>query len=303
MKERIIDISEHGACLNVCHEQLVIRSEGAETTVPLEELAAVIVAHPAVTYTQAVLSGLCQSGGAFILCDDRRLPIGMILPLTGHFAQTERFAAQARAAKPLQKQLWKQIIRAKIVAQATLLKRVAGRDCGLARMAGLVRSGDPSNFEAQASRVYWERLFGPSFRRDRQADDQNRMLNYGYAVLRALVTRAVCAAGLHPSLGIHHHNRYDPFCLADDLMEPYRSLVDAAVCDMVKGSGPALGPLDREVKARLIRALTSDRYSANREERTLFDLLTKVTASLADIYLGNKRRLFLPVLNHASASA
>ncbi|MEW5797251.1 MAG: type II CRISPR-associated endonuclease Cas1 [Candidatus Zixiibacteriota bacterium] len=295
MRDRVIDISDEGAGLSVRNEQLVIRRGEVELTVPLEDLAALVVSHPAVHYTQAVLTSLCRHGGAMVVCDQKRLPIGMVMPLVGHSTQTERFAAQREASVPLQKQLWKQVVRAKVVAQARLLKRLCEHDHGLAQLARSIRSGDAGNIEGQASRRYWPAIFGPSFRRDPMAEDHNKLLNYGYAVLRAMVTRAICASGLHPSLGIHHHNRYDTFCLADDLMEPYRPLVDEIVVQLVRERGATV-PLDKDCKAALIGGLASRRFEADKEKRTLFDLLTGVTASLAGVYTGERSRLYLPIL-------
>jgi CRISPR-associated protein Cas1 len=294
-EHRIIDLSDQPAGLSIRHRQLVIRCDEQEITTPVEELAALVVSHPAVCYTQAVLSSLCDSGGIFVLCNERRLPIGMLLPLVGHITQAERFAAQASASLPTKKQLWKQIVRTKVLAQSKLLLELCGNDQGLSVLAKKVRSGDSANIEAQASRRYWPALFGPTFRRNPTADDQNRLLNYGYAVLRAVVARAVAAAGLHPCLGIHHHNRYNPFCLADDLMEPYRPLVDRAVALFIaERNGETT--VDKEAKRFLIEQVTMKRFWADNEERTLFDLMHRVASSLAGVFLGQRKKLFLPVL-------
>ncbi len=154
----------------------------------------------------------------------------MLLPLVTHSLQAERFAAQARLAAPVRKRAWQQIVQAKITAQGRLLKERTHNDHGLDAIAKSVKSGDTANVEARAARIYWGKLFGETvFRRDADGDGLNACLNYGYAILRAVVARSLCGAGLHPSLGIHHHNRYDAFCLADDLMEPFRPLVDREV--------------------------------------------------------------------------
>jgi CRISPR-associated protein Cas1 len=295
MTDRIIDLSEGAARLSVRYEQLVIERESEPLTVPLADLAVLIVAHPMVSYTHAVLTRLCSAGGIFILCNEKRLPVGMLLPLEGHFVQTERFADQAEAPIPIKKQLWKQIIRAKVKAQGKLLQALHGKDRGLTEIAKKVRSGDTENLEAQASRRYWPMLFGEDFQRDFEAEDQNRLLNYGYAVLRAIVARAICAAGLHPSLGLHHHNRYNPFCLADDLMEPFRPLVDGVVAVIVKEKGEQ-APLDKETKAEIIGSLTNRRFTVEDESRTLFDILSRVASSLAAVYAGKRKSLILPEL-------
>lgn len=295
MTDRLIDLSEEPARLSINLDRLVIEREGRDpVTMPLVDLAALVVAHPQVRYTNAVLSGIAAAGGAFIACDTKHMPAGMLMPLTGHHLQAERFSRQAQAAAPINKRLWKQIVQAKIRAQAETLFRLYGDDKGIHGLASRVRSGDPENVEAQASRKYWPALFAdPSFRRDREAEDVNSHLNYGYAVLRAIVARAICASGLHPSLGIHHHNRYDAFCLADDLMEPYRPLVDGAVAMRVRESGmPKM--LDKESKAAIIGALTG-RVALGGEERTLFDALARTAVSLSDVYAGKRQTLELGV--------
>lgn len=234
-----------------------------------------------------------EAGGVFVTCDRNLLPVAMMLPLDGHSTQAERFIAQAAAPAPLRKRLWKQIVRAKIAAQGRLLQRLHGDDAGLAALAAMVRSGDTANVEARASRRYWKRLFDdPTFRRRRETDDQNRMLNYGYAVLRAIVARAICAAGLHPTLGLHHHNRYNAFCLADDLIEPLRPLVDRAVVEAMSECDGRT-ELDKKAKHLLLSALTG-RVMVGGEQRTLFDATARVAASLADVYLGQAKQLDLP---------
>jgi len=294
MTEHIIDISEQGVRLTVRLSCLVIhRVESGETVVPFEEVGVLLVSNKAVGYTHAVLAELAGHGGVLVVCDDRHLPVGMMLPLAGHHLQSERFSRQAEASKPTQKRIWQQLVQSKVALQGRILRDLRGNDHGLIRMATLVRSGDADNIEAQASRRYWQFLFNdPAFRRDREAEDQNRLLNYGYAVLRAMVARAICAAGLHPSLGVHHHNRYDAFPLADDLMEPYRPIVDRAAVLIVDAYGPDV-PLNREVKGALIGALLN-RFEVEGEARTLWDILFRMAASLAQVYAGDRKELFLP---------
>jgi len=294
MTNRILDFSEAPARLRVQLAQLVVeRADCSQVTTPLADVAVVVVAHPQVTYTQAVLSGLAESGGVFVVCNPKHLPVGMLLPLIGHHAQVERFAAQAHAPEPVRKRLWQQLVRAKIRAQARVLLDLYGTDHGLMALVPQVRSGDPANIEAWAARRYWSRLFGEmDFRRHREDEDHNVLLNYGYAVLRAIVARAVCAAGLHPSLGLHHHNRYSAFCLADDLMEPLRPIVDRAVAEYLT-SHDAVRGLESEVKVHLVKALTA-RCQINGEQRTVFDTAARMASSLADIFLGNATKLELP---------
>ena len=271
MTDRVLDLSERPASLSVRNSLLSIRFGQEEPiTIPLSDLAVVIVSHPQVSYTHAVLSGLAMAGALFVTCDEKHLPVSMLLPLVTHSLQTERFAAQASLPLPARKRLWQQIARAKILAQARLLKQRTGSDGGLGGFASHVRSGDPANLEARAARVYWQKVFGEiEFRRDREQGGLNACLNYGYAILRAIVARSICGAGLHPSLSVHHHNRYDTFCLADDLMEPFRPVVDRVVAGLRDDRGADM-PLDREARRRILEALLA-RFEWNEESRTLFD--------------------------------
>lgn len=294
MTDRILDFSDGAAYLRVGNAQLVVeRKDEPNVTVPLCEVAAIVLTHSQATCSQPVLARLMTHGGAVVVCDSTHLPVGIMLPIQGHSVQTQRFAAQAAAPLPLKKRLWKQIVQTKIRAQADLLRDLRGEDYGLGKIAAGVRSGDASNREAVASRRYWPALFGdPTFRRRFDAPDANRLLNYGYAVLRAVVGRGICAAGLHPSLGLHHHNRYNAFCLADDLMEPYRPLVDSAVVGHVGAYGSD-AQLDRIGKQALLEAILA-RYQADGEVRTLFDLCSRTAVSLAKVFLKESDRLEYP---------
>jgi len=292
MTDRVVDISDGPAALSVADERLTIRRGDETHRIPLGEVGVVVVAHPAVTYTHAVLAGLARHGGALIACGPDRMPAAMLLPVAGHHAQAERFDRQAHASAPTRKRLWQQLVRAKIKAQARLLEAVHGSDAGLAALISRVRSGDPQNVEATAARRYWGALFGKAFRRRHDAEDHNRNLNYGYAVLRGVVARAVCAAGLHPSLGLHHHNRYDAYCLASDLTEPFRPVVDRAVFEWVGEHGTD-APFDKSAKAHLLHALIA-RYNIRGEWRTLFDVLSRTAASLAAVFEGRRKALLLP---------
>lgn len=294
MTDRIVDIAEGVARLHVRYSQLVIeREQGDEVTTPLSDLGVLVISYPRVQMSQAVISGMAEHGGAVLICDSNHSPAAMMLPLQVHTTQTERFARQAQATLPLRKRLWQQIVRAKIAAQGRLLRELHGSDSGLLAMAGRVRSGDAGHLEAQASRRYWPLLFDdPKFRRGSEGPDQNNHLNYGYAVLRATVARALCGAGLHPSLGLQHHNRYDAFCLASDLMEPFRPVVDRAVYQWVQEHDPKV-PLDKQAKSWLLQPFLQ-RYSAEGEERTLFDLAARAASSMAQAFLGEGKELYLP---------
>jgi CRISP-associated protein Cas1 len=302
--ERVLDISETAAHLSMRHEQLVIRPDGLpEASLPLKELAVLVLSHHAVTCSLAALEGIMRHGGSVIVCDDSHLPCGLMLPLAINGEQTRRIRAQVAVDRPTAKRLWKQIIQWKIRAQAATLVEHHGKDLGLFALADNVRSGDPENVEGHASQRYWMSLFDdPAFRRRRDANDQNRLLNYGYAVLRAAVGRAICASGLHPSLGIHHQGRNNPWCLADDLMEPYRPLIDSEVCRIVGELGGDV-PLDKSIKPRLIAVLHARTTHAG-EYRTILDWIGRTAASLATVYLGQNRDLFFPkgiIEGHADA--
>jgi len=292
---RILDISESPARLRVEYGCLCIETtDNPLVRIPARELAVVVLAHPQITCTQAVLAELAAAGGVLVTCDNKRLPVGLQLPLQSHYVQGERFLAQAQVKLPLRKRLWQEIVQAKIRLQGAVLKNLRGTDAGLNSLARTVQSGDPTNVEAQAARRYWQHLFpGTDFHRDRDAPNQNQLLNYGYAVLRAIAARATCAVGLHPSLGVHHRNRYNPFCLADDIMEPFRPAVDIVVSQMVEEQG-ADAPLGSDARRRLLDAMYG-RWCVGAENRSLFEAIEMLASSIVDNFLGPRKRLRLPV--------
>jgi len=292
MRNRILEIAEHPARLRAERRQLIIDTGGVLARVPFEDLAVLVVAHPQVSYTQAVLNELIAAGGAFLTCDERRMPSGLLLPLDGNVVQTERFQKQVQLTAPRRKQLWRQLIRSKVRMQSLLLLERQGTDHGIGRLVSVIRSGDPGNVEAQAARRYWSSLFGSDFRRDREAADHNRLLNYGYAVLRAATSRAIVASGLHPTIGLHHHNKYNSFCLADDLMEPYRPLVDRAVAGILDGL-ESMPEITQLIRAELLGALTEP-IRIQGENRSLFDALSRTASSLVQCIVGESRELVLP---------
>lgn len=294
MSDGIIDVSRRPARLSVRLGRLVIEQPGEQTVfVPLGEIAALIIAHPQVTVTRAVLSGLASRGAVCVICDESFRPSGMLLPLVANAVQEERFAAQISAALPVRKQLWRQIVARKIRNQALVLERLRGRDFGLSEMSRRVRSGDPENLEAQAARRYWTALFeDPDFRRNPRGEGKNRLLDYGYGVLRAITARAICATGLHPSIGIHHHNRYNPFCLADDLMEPFRPCVDWHVVEIAAQQQSA--ELTPQTKRRLLGFL-STRFDWGGETRDLSGTLTRLAQNLWQVLAKQRDRLEFPL--------
>lgn len=297
MSDRILEIA-NPARLSVRDSQLVIeRQDYLPFLTPVSEINTLLLAHPQITLTEAVISRLAETGAMVVTIDGHFLPVAMTLPLQVHGLHTERLSAQIALRPVARKRLWQQIVRAKIRAQGALLKELHNSDSGLTAMADRVRSGDPENLEAQAARRYWGLLFADSrFRRGADQNesglDQNRHLDYGYTVLRASVARTVCAAGLHPSLGLRHHNRYDAFCLAADLMEPFRPLIDRRVA-LWLADHPADGPFDSSAKRWLIEAVTM-RYWFEREQRTLSDILFRAASSLTAVLSGARNGLNLP---------
>ena len=294
MTKRIIEIGSEGAYLHVRLGQLIITRDGKDIgSVPMDDMAALVMDHPRTVITQACLAALLDHNIMVVTTDARHQPVGMLLPLSAHTLQTERFNAQSALSQPVRKQLWKQLIQAKIRWQARILRDVTGSDALLAGLVGKVRSGDPDNIEAQAARRYWSRLFPQgTFKRDRDAADQNRYLNYGYAILRALTARSLCAAGMHPSLGIHHHNRYNAYCLADDFMEPYRPFVDIRVHRLTEEYGEDR-ELDQEIRLELLE-LVKQMVKVGDETITLQGALHKTAQSFSKIVLGEAKSLVLP---------
>ena len=296
MIERILVLSESRTFLQVHHECLQVRVNGTvQASIPLSEVTVIVADGPETTFTQPALAGLAAHGGTCVLCDEKHHPVGMILPLQAHHLQVERFARQARVTHPTRKRLWQTIVKAKILSQDRSLVRLDRADALLPTLANKVRSGDPTNIEAQAARRYWPLVFdNPQFRRDRKAGNQNRFLNYGYAVLRAMTARAICAAGLHPGLGLHHHNRYSTFPLADDLMEPFRSLVDVGIAKQLQTLDPD-SPLDATAKRAIIQPLLG-RYDNGTETRSLWDWLARPASSLEKVFSKEARNLDIPAL-------
>jgi len=293
MIKRILEISSGPARLSVAYRQLLIEREGQEkTTVPCEDIGVLLVDHPAVSYTHAVFTTLAEAGAAVVLCAASHNPSGLVLPLEGNTVQTERFGVQLAASLPLKKRLWQALITAKIRMQAAVLKSATGEDGGLYAVATRVRSGDPDNCEAQAAQRYWPRLLGPEFRRRRDGPPPNLLLNYGYTVFRAAAARAACAAGLLPIVGIHHHNRSNALCLADDLVEPYRPYVDWRIRRLVDHRAQ-VGELDRETKAALL-SLFNEIIPIGGQRSPLLLAFHSTAASLGNSFRQGEAVLALP---------
>lgn len=252
--DRIVDIATDGRHLSLHRGFLVVEQDREEVgRVALDDIHAVIVHAHGTTWSANLVAALAERGAPIVFCASNHSPVAVTLPIEGHHAQNARFCAQLQASKPLAKQLWRRIVSAKIEMQGSLLssRGLAGAD-GLASMARRVKSGDTDNLEAQAARRYWPLLMGTDFRRDRNAMGANALLNYGYAVMRATAARAIVASGLHPTMGINHANRGNAFALADDLVEPFRPLVDALVVSMIDHGTDRLEPVQKRRFARLI---------------------------------------------------
>lgn len=251
--DRIVDIATDRLHLSAHRGFLVVSEERREVgRIPLDDVCAVIVHAHGVTWSTNLVVALAERGAILLLCGPNHAPVAVCLPLEGHHAQNARIRAQLDAGRPLLKQLWRQVVVAKISWQAAVLDSCGIPAAAFDLLARKVRSGDPENVEAQAARRYWPLLMGEAFRRDREADGVNALLNYGYTVLRSLCARSAVAAGLHPSMGIHHANRTNAFALADDLMEPLRPLVDALALRLVSAGIETVTPEAKRAFAGLI---------------------------------------------------
>jgi len=297
------------AYLSTHLEQLVVRlpevekndslpeifKKEATASIPIEDIGVVILDHQRVTVSQALLAKLLANNAAVITCDSTHHPTGLLLNLDGHTLQSQRFKAQVEASEPLKKQLWQQTVRAKIHNQAALLKLQGFEVDNMLHWAEAVRSGDPENLEGRASAWYWSKVFRTNFIRDPAGDPPNNLLNYGYAVLRACVARGLVGSGLLPTLGIFHRNQYNAYCLADDVMEPYRPYVDRLVVGLVNELPDACSRLTPDIKKRLLIIPAID-VTLSGETSPLSIALQRTTASLARCFLGETRRLAYPQL-------
>ena len=296
MIKKIIEISEAGAYLGVRHGQLIVKRDGAQiSSMPCEDVGVLLVDHIGVTYTHSVFTELLRCGAAVVLCGGNHQPTGMLLPIESNILQTERFREQIEAKEPVKKRLWRQIVRAKIKHQARLIGQDSDVYKVLMVLRDKVRSGDPENIEAQASKKFWPAYVQDiisEFHRDIEGRPPNNMLNYGYMVMRAAVARALCSAGLLPCLGIHHRNRYNAFCLADDMLEPFRGFVEEKVRDIVKANGVP-DELTQPIKARLLEVLYEP-VTIGGFEGPLMVGLHRTMASLQRCFAGEQKELDLP---------
>lgn len=272
-------------------------TKNEERTIPIEDIGVVVLDNQRITFTSGLMEALLDNNCAVITCDSRHMPVGLLLPLYGNTTQTERFRNQIDASQPLKKQLWQQTVRQKIFNQASVLNRNTG--CVVKNMqvwANDVKSGDPENLEGRAAAFYWKNLFPEKadFTRGREGDAPNNLLDYGYAILRACIARALVGSGLLPTLGIHHHNRYNAYCLADDIMEPYRPFVDDLVINIMRKYDD-YSELTREIKAELLVIPSLD-VMIDGKRSPLMVAAGQTTASLAKCFNGELRKIAYPEL-------
>ncbi len=290
-KQLVIKLPEVEKAENISEEF----KKTAEQTRPIEDIGVVVLDHRQITITTGALEALLLNNCAVITCDSRSMPVGLLLPLEGNTTQNERFRDQINASQPLRKQLWQQTIQYKIRNQAAVLSICSSAEIRCMQVwANDVRSGDPDNLEARAAVYYWKNLFGhiPGFIRDREGVQPNSLLNYGYAILRAVVARSLVASGLLPTLGIHHHNRYNAYCLADDIMEPYRPYVDRLVYDITEQYGVDI-EMSRDIKAELLSIPTLDVIIAGKRSPLMIGV-SQTTASLYKCFSGELRKIAYP---------
>ena len=268
-----------------------------ERTIPIEDIGVVVLDNRHITFTTGAMEALLENNAAVITCDSRSMPVGLMLPLCGNTLQNERFRDQIDASLPLRKQLWQQTIRQKITNQEIVLKKYTETETRCMKVwAEDVRSGDTENHEARAAAYYWKNLFPeiPNFVRGREENPPNNLLNYGYAILRAVIARALVGSGLLPTLGIHHHNRYNAYCLADDIMEPYRPYVDELVVQLIR-QNYNYTELNKELKAKLLSIPVLD-VCIEGKRSPLMIAASQTTASLARCFRGETRILSYPTL-------
>jgi len=286
---------------NPCHlsaqnNQMVVTNKetGEIKQASIEDIGFLILENPQITFTVRLAELLTENNVAVVFCNSKYLPTSMLLNLEQHHLQSEMFRNQINASEPLKKQLWSQTIIAKINNQASALKLLGKEYLKLTELAKKVLSGDTTNREAQAARIYWSELFGNNFTRERNGLPPNNALNYGYAILRAGVARALVGSGLLPTLGIHHHNKYNAYCLADDIMEPYRPYVDILVYKL--NNEKNIEPdLTTEIKLEILKLLTTDIVLEN-TTRPLMLGLSQTTASLSRCFSGEQKKLSYPTL-------
>lgn len=298
MIKHTLEISERAARIRLKDKQLVIEIDDEKRSFACEDIGVLVLQNPAVSISAATLDALCQSGAAIVICGQRRLPTGLLLPIPTHTQLVPRMMAQLSTSRSVAKQAWKQIVQAKILAQARNLK--APYADKLKYMASKVRSGDPENYEAQASKLYWPNCFQEEYNNGDQRNPENHTpfnicLNYGYAIIRAAVARSLVSAGLVPALGIFHKRRDNPYCLADDLMEPLRPLVDATVRNILTNKISSLEePLGKESRKQLLTLLTYP-VSLSNKRGPMMAVLPRYVNNYVRFITGESKRIIAPI--------
>lgn len=292
---RIVEVADDHRHLFMHRGFLVVKDTEGEHKelgqIPLADITAVIANAHGLSYTNNLLVSLAERAVPFVLCSANHNAVGMLLPVAGNYQQARRFDAQIQASRPTSKRLWADIVRAKLQQQAAALDAVGAHPTPLSALATKVRSGDPDNLEAQGARRYWSLLFGGDFRRDQNADGLNAMLNYGYTVLRAATARAVVAAGLHPTIGLHHSNEGNAMRLVDDLMEPFRPVIDLRVWQLQREGEQHVTPGG---KRALVRTLYDDMQTSSGATPVTV-CVQRLATSLAQVFLGEREKLDLPL--------
>lgn len=292
---RIVEVADDRRHLFMSRGFMVVQQSDGERKelgqIPLDDIAAVIANAHGVSYTNNLLVALAERCAPFVLCGANHNAAGMLIPIEGNYQQAKRFDAQIAASKPTNKRLWADIVRAKLQQQAAALEAAGSPTAPLSALATKVRSGDPDNLEAQGARRYWGLLFGDEFRRDQQGSGLNGMLNYGYTVLRAATARSVVAAGLHPTISLFHSNEGNAMRLVDDLMEPFRPVIDLRVWQLSKSGSRDVTP---DTKRALVKVMYDDMLT-DIGATPVMSCLYKLAVSLAQVYLGERKDLDLPL--------
>ncbi len=295
MMGRIVEVADDRRHLHLHRGFMVVQDTEGERKelgqVPLDDIAAVIANAHGISYTNNLLVALSERGAPFVLCAANHNAVGMLLPIEGNFEQSKRIEAQIAATLPTHKRLWAAVVRSKLEQQAAALEASGAPTAPLTALIGKVKSGDPENLEAQGAQRYWRLLFGDSFRRDRDSGGLNGMLNYGYTVLRACTARSVIAAGLHPSIGLHHSHDNNAMRLVDDVMEPFRPVIDLMVWHLHRNGEDQVTP---ESKRALVRTLYDD-MQTEAGATPVMVCTQKLATSLAQVYLGERDKLDLPL--------
>ncbi len=285
---------ENPAHLSTKHDQLIIRKkEDTDRTIPIEDIGVILLDHYGISISQPLLGKLMENNTVVITTDTKHMPNGLLLPISGNSTQSESIRNQLAVSVPLKKQLWKQTVEAKIKNQKILLDQQGIESKTLKRLVEKVRSGDPDNFEGQAAKYYWPRLFSPfTFNRKRFGDPPNNLLNYGYAILRSVITRSIVSSGLLPNIGIHHRNKYNAFPLADDIMEPYRPFVDELVLNILFRD-ESVEELTTELKKELL-SIPHLSVKMKSETRPLMIAASRTTASLDRCFKREQKIIHYP---------